>query len=93
MHAVKVQEFENDLEEELSNAKREWTYKLMEVENLKPDERLTDEMRQLKTEFEEVNRKLFILQNENENECKNYKKNWTRNSRYSRKLRTMLELN
>ncbi len=74
MHAVKVQEFENDLEEELSNAKREWTYKLMEVENLKPDERLTDEMRQLKTEFEEVNRKLFILQNENENECKNYKK-------------------
>ncbi|CAI4674106.1 AHG_G0042280.mRNA.1.CDS.1 [Saccharomyces cerevisiae] len=74
MHAVKVQEFENDLGEELSNAKREWTYKLMEVENLKPDERLTDEMRQLKTEFEEVNRKLFILQNENENECKNYKK-------------------
>ncbi|CAI4682792.1 BDF_1d_G0042570.mRNA.1.CDS.1 [Saccharomyces cerevisiae] len=74
MHAVKVQEFENDLEEELSNAKREWTYKLMEVENLKPDERLADEMRQLKTEFEEVNRKLFILQNENENECKNYKK-------------------
>lgn len=74
MHAVKVQEFENDLEEELSNARREWTYKLMEVENLKPDERLTDEMRQLKTEFEEVNRKLFILQNENENECKNYKK-------------------
>ncbi|CAI4715145.1 BCE_3a_G0043200.mRNA.1.CDS.1 [Saccharomyces cerevisiae] len=74
MHAVKVQEFENDLEEELSNAKREWTYKLMEVENLKPEERLTDEMRQLKTEFEEVNRKLFILQNENENECKNYKK-------------------
>lgn len=74
MHAVKVQEFENDLEEELSNAKREWTYKLMEVENLKPDERLTDEMRQLKTEFEEVNRKLFILHNENENECKNYKK-------------------
>lgn len=74
MHAVKVQEFENDLEEELSNAKRDWTYKLMEVENLKPDERLTDEMRQLKTEFEEVNRKLFILQNENENECKNYKK-------------------
>ncbi|AJS68181.1 Cik1p [Saccharomyces cerevisiae YJM470] len=74
MHAVKVQEFENDLEEELSNAKREWTYKLMEVENLKPEERLTDEMRQLKTEFEEVNRKLFILQNENENECRNYKK-------------------
>ncbi|CAI4048645.1 Cik1p SKDI_13G3280 [Saccharomyces kudriavzevii IFO 1802] len=72
MHAVKVQEFENDLEEELSNAKREWTYKLMEVENLKPDEKLTDEMRQLKTEFEDVNRKLFILQNENEKNCREH---------------------
>ena len=69
MHAVTVQEFENDLEEELSNAKREWTYKLMEVENLKPDEKLTGEMRHLKAEFEEVNRKLFILQNENEKKC------------------------
>ncbi|EJS44163.1 cik1p [Saccharomyces arboricola H-6] len=72
MHAVTVQEFENDLEEELSIAQREWTYKLMEVENLKPDEQLTDEMRQLKAEFEEVNRKLFILQNENDKKRKEY---------------------
>lgn len=72
MHAVTVQEFENDLEEEISNAKREWTYKLMEVENLKPDEKLTDEMRQLKTEFEEISREWFILQNENEKKCKEY---------------------
>ena len=87
MHAVKVQEFENDLEEELSNAKREWTYKLMEVENLKPDEKLTDEMRQLKTEFEDVNRKLFILQNENEWECKEYENKLNKEFKMFKKIK------
>lgn len=87
MHAVKVQEFENDLEEELSNAKREWKYKLMEVENLKPDEKLTDEMRQLKTEFEDVNRKLFVLQNENEKECKEYENKLNKELKMFKKIK------
>lgn len=71
-HSVEVQEVENQLKQVLDDEKLKWDKKIMELENLKPDEKVAQEIHQLRDELKQVNEQWEALQRENQDKCTEY---------------------
>lgn len=70
--SVELQELETQLNKEQDSKSLEWEKRLLELENLKPDENIEQEIRQLKTELIQVGEKWKELKQDNENKCREY---------------------
>lgn len=77
-HAVEVQELENKLKQKLEDEKLRWEKEIMQLENLKPDEKVAQEIKQLKIELKEVNDQWKRMNKENQQRCDEYDKNLTK---------------
>lgn len=64
-HSIEVQELENELKRSLDEYNQEWSNKLREMENLKPNKEIADEILQLKGELTQVKTELSLLQQQN----------------------------
>lgn len=73
-YCIDVQELENQLKRKLDDERLKWEKEILELENLKPDQDVAQEIRQLKTELDHVRKQWNELQLENQKKCYEYEK-------------------
>lgn len=73
-HSIKMTTVENDLEQIKFNCIKENESQLIEVENMKPDENIIEEMNTLQEQLVEVTKELNELESENKKICEEYDK-------------------
>ena len=73
-HSIKMTTVENDLEQIKFNCIKENESKLIEIENMKPDENMIDAMNTLQEQFVDVTKELNELEYENKKICDEYDK-------------------
>ncbi|QLQ81353.1 hypothetical protein HG537_0F01140 [Torulaspora globosa] len=71
-YSVEVQELENTLKKKLDDENLKWEREIMELENLKPDEQVADEIRHLKGELQQVEKQWDFMQEDNRRKCQEY---------------------
>lgn len=71
-YSVEIQELENTLKQKLDDEALKWEREIMELENMKPDEQVAEEIRHLKGELQEVEKRWRTMQEENQRKCKEY---------------------
>ncbi|CAR26969.1 ZYRO0C05676p [Zygosaccharomyces rouxii] len=72
--SVELQELETQLRKEQDDRRLKWEKQLLQLENLKPDEKIEQEIRQLKTEMAQVEEKWQELRKQNQDRCNEYSK-------------------
>lgn len=70
--SVEVQELETQLRKEQDDKRLEWEKQLLQLENLKPDEKIEQEIRQLKMEMKQVEEEWQEIRKNNQEECDEY---------------------
>ncbi|QLL31043.1 hypothetical protein HG536_0A08600 [Torulaspora globosa] len=77
-YSVEIQELENNLKQRLDEENLKWERKIMELENLKPDEQVAEEIRHLKGELQEVEKRWVSMQEENQRKSQEYERDMQR---------------
>ncbi|GAV52957.1 hypothetical protein ZYGR_0AI02390 [Zygosaccharomyces rouxii] len=72
--SVELQELETQLRKEQDDKRLEWEKQLLQLENIKPDEKIEQEIRQLKTEMAQVEEEWQELRKRNQEKCNEYSK-------------------
>lgn len=73
-YSVEVQELENQLKQKLDEENLKWEKEIMELDNLKPDEKVAEEIRHLKNELQEVEKQWKLLEEQNKRKCDQYER-------------------
>lgn len=77
-HSVEIQELENRLKQKLDDESLTWEKSIMELENLKPDEQVAEEIRHLRGELQEVEKQWSSMKDENQQKCEQYERDLQR---------------
>ncbi|GCE98960.1 hypothetical protein ZYGM_003426 [Zygosaccharomyces mellis] len=72
--SVDLQELETELHKKQDDKRLEWEKQLLQLENLKPDETIEQEIRQLKTQMNQVEKEWQELLKNNHEKCDEYSK-------------------
>lgn len=71
-HKVELQNAQNELDKELSDARASWEIKLREMENFKPDVQTVNEIEELKEKKQDREKAIEKLELQNKQKCKEY---------------------